>query len=277
MTRFNAQRNLLITPYNGDQQHDWQDLIFRWHTQHNGANNTTGSTARCGTTSHFTGPSSAGVTHCVSPDNGLQPRRTSPRLSGQEAAQNGLTRLQPYRISTPLQTTDCPGRTHSSAATPDLSTPLRTRGCRRRTHSSAATLDLSAPFRTRGCPGRTHSFAATPDLSAPLRTRGCPGRTHSSAASSDLHASPDDRLPRTDSLVCSTTGSLCASSPANYPGTQTPVAGRQRHIASDRLAPCRTDPARHRQHNSPTPQNPSIPVVSLLPISSPKPSSPRGG
>jgi len=82
----------------------------------------------------------------------------SPRLSGQEAAQDGLTRLQPYRISTPL------------------------------------------------------------------RTRGCPGRTHSPAASPDLHASPDNRLPRTVTLACSSTGSLGASSPTDYPGTQTPVA-----------------------------------------------------
>jgi hypothetical protein len=44
-------------------------------------------------------------------------------------------------------------------------------------------------------------------ISTPLRTTGCPGRTHSPAGSPDLHASPDNRLPRMDSLVCSLTGS----------------------------------------------------------------------
>ena len=197
MTRLNVHHNLLITPYNGDQQHDWQDLIFHWRTLHNGANTTTGSSARCGT-SHSTGPSSTGVkvTHGASP----------------------YTRLQPCRISTPL------------------------------------------------------------------RTRGCPGRTHSPAALPNLHASPDKRLPRTDSLACSLAGSprLSGQQAAQNGHTRLQLhritrrifadrlprhpnasSGRQRHIVPDRLARRRTDPARHRQHNSPTPQSSSLPVVSL--------------
>jgi hypothetical protein len=61
-------------------------------------------------------------------------------------------------------------------------------------------------------------------------------RTHSSAASPDPCATPDNQLPRTDSLACSSTGPLCAAPLTDYPGTQTPVAGRQRHIAPDHLA-----------------------------------------
>jgi len=52
----------------------------------------------------------------------------------------------------------------------------------------------------------------------------------------DLCVTLDNQLPRTDSLVCSSTGSNCTSSPTDYPGTQTPVAGCQGHIASDHLA-----------------------------------------
>ena len=139
-------------------------------------------------------------------------------------------------------------------------TPLWAIGCTGQTHSPAATPDLSVPLWTTGCPGWTHSPATTPDLSRqeatqdgltrlqprwismPLWTTCCPGRNHSPAASPDLHASPDSQLPRTDSLVYSSTRTP-ASSPTNYPGTQMPVAGRQRHIAPDHLA-CRcTDPA----------------------------------
>ena len=96
-----------------------------------------------------------------------------------------------------------------------------------------------------------------------LRTTGCPRRTHSLAASPDLCATPDNKLPRTDSLAGSSTGSLCASSPTDYPGTYTPIAGRQRHIAPHHMARHRTDPARHRQHNRPTPQRSSTPVASF--------------
>ena len=40
---------------------------------------------------------------------------------------------------------------------------------------------------------------------------------------------------------------------------------------------CRVDPAWHQQHNNPTPQRSSTPVVSSLPSSPPKPSSLQGG
>ena len=173
--------------------------------QHIGTNKPPGSSARCGT-SHFTGPSAteAKVTHGVSPDNRLHradslacshtgplrgspdnrlPRKESfacslagsPCISGQQAAQDGLTRLQPRRISMPLRTTGCPGRTHLPSASPDLCT------------------------------------------------------------------TPDSQQPRMDSLACSSTGTP-ASSPTDYLGTQTPVAGR-------------TDPARHRQPNTATLQH----------------------
>ena len=83
-----------------------------------------------------------------------------------------------------------------------------------------------------GRTGRTHSPAATPDLSTPPWTIGCP-RTHSPASSPDLCATPDNQLPRTDSLARSFTGSVCTSSPTD----QTQVADRQRrHIVPDHLA-----------------------------------------
>ena len=83
-------------------------------------------------------------------------------------------------------------------------------------------------------PRRTHSSTVLPDhLASPNRL---PRRTHSPAASPDFCATPDNQLPRTDSLAGSFTGSTCASSPIEYPGPKTPVAGRQRHIAPDHLA-----------------------------------------
>ena len=68
----------------------------------------------------------------ASPDNRL-PRTDSlacslagsPRLHGQLAAQDGLTRPQPRRISAQLRTTTRPGRTHSPAAPPDHSAHLQ--------------------------------------------------------------------------------------------------------------------------------------------------------
>ena len=113
----------------------------------------------------------------------LQPHWTCLRLSGQQVAQGRLTRLQPYWISAQLQTPSCPGWTHLPAAPP-----------------------------------------------AHLR----------------------------------------------HPGTQTPVAGCQCHIAPDHLAHCRMGSAQHRQSTRPAPQCSSTPIISSLPSSSPNPSSPWG-
>jgi hypothetical protein len=58
------------------------------------------------------------------------------------------------------------------------------------------------------CTVRTHSPATTPDLSAPLRIIGCPRADSLPAVSPDLHTSPDNRLPRADSLDSSLAGPL---------------------------------------------------------------------
>jgi hypothetical protein len=117
----------------------------------------------------------------------------------------------------------------------------------RATHGASRTMD---------CTVRTHSPAATPDLSAPLRTTGCPradSLAHSLSGSSRFSVQQDVRCeltrpqPRRTSaqrrttscperIACSFTGSLCASSPSDYPGTLTPVAGRQQHTVPDNLA-----------------------------------------
>lgn len=132
-------------------------LHSRRDPQHNGANTTTGSYTKCGTTSHSSGPSPTGVqaTHGASPDNRLHradslacshtgPRRIArlcrqqaaqnglthlqPRwiacLSRQQVAQGGLTHLQPHRIPAQLRTTSCPGLTHLPAAPSDHSAHL---------------------------------------------------------------------------------------------------------------------------------------------------------
>jgi len=129
----------------------------------------------------------------------------SPRLSGQQAAQDGLTTLQPRQISTPLWT-----------------------------------------------------------------TTGCPGWTHYPAASSDLCTTPDNWVPKTDSLACSSTRPLHASPPTDYSGTQMPVAGRQCHISPHHMANRRTELARHRQPNTATHQHTSriihFPVHRLSPL-----------
>ena len=114
---------------------------------------------------------------------------------------------------------------------------LRTTSCTGRTHSPAATPDFSVPLRIIGCPdGLTHLQPHR--ITTPLWIIGCTGRTHLPAASPDLCATPDNQLPRTDSLAGSFTGSICAYSPTDYPGTQMPVAGC-RHIAPDHLATAR--------------------------------------
>jgi hypothetical protein len=134
----------------------------------------------------------------------------------------------------------------------------------------------TALLQTIGCTGWTHSPAASPDL-MPLRTVGCPGWTHLLAASPDLCTTPDNQLPWMDSLTCSSTRPFCASLPTDYPGTQMPATGRQSHIAPDHLARCCTGSARHRQSTRSASQRSSIPVISSLPRSSPKPSSLQGG
>ena len=185
--------------------------------QHIGTKKPSVSSARCGT-SHFTGPSATEAkttlraslgnrlhradplpcSHtgplCVSLDNTLSRTDSlacslggSLCLSGQQAVQDGLTRLQPRQISMHLRTTGSPGRTHSPAASADLYASLDNR--------------LS----------RTDSLACSLAGSLPLWTTGCPGRTHSPAASPDLYASLDNRLPRKDSLACSLAGSPCLS------------------------------------------------------------------
>jgi hypothetical protein len=53
---------------------------------------------------------------------------------------------------------------------------------------------------------RTDSLACS--HTAPLRIIGYPGRTYSPTASPDLHISPDNRLPKADSLASSLAGSL---------------------------------------------------------------------
>ena len=133
----------------------------------------------------------------------------------------------------------------------------------------------TAPLRTTGCAGQTHSPAASSDLT-PLRTIGYAGRTHSSAALPDLCATPDNQLPRTEPLACSSTGPFCTSSPTDYPGTQSPVASRQCLIAPDHSARHCTGSARHRQFTRPALQCSGTPIVSSHPSASPKPSSPQG-
>jgi hypothetical protein len=162
---------------------------------------TTGSSARCGTTtSNSTGPSPTGANaiHGASLDNQLH-RTDSLACSHtgplRASLDNRLPRthcLQPRQISTPLWTTGCPGHI---------------------TCSLAGSLRLS---------------------------RQQAAQDTSPAASPDLCTTPDNQLPRMDSLACSSTGPLCASLPTDYPGTQMPVAGRQRHIVPDHLARRRT-------------------------------------
>ena len=120
---------------------------------------------------------------------------------------------------------------------------------------------------------RTDSLACSYNgLLRPSPDIRLPRQTHSPAPSPDLCATPDNQLPRTDSLTGSFTRSTCASSPINYPGTQMPVASRQQHIAPDYLASA----ARIQQHNNPTPQRSSTPVVSSLSSSPPNPLLCRG-
>jgi hypothetical protein len=176
----------------------------------NGNNTSTRPSARCGT-SHSTGPSPTGVTAIphASPENRLH------------------------------------RRTHSSAASPDPHASLDNR-LHRRTHSSAASPDPRAsPDNT--LHRRTHLSAASPDPHASPDNR-LHRRTHSSAASPDPCTTPDNQLPRTDPLACSSTGPLCAATPTVYPGTQTPVAGRQRHIT-----PAHSAAVAQTQHDSSSP------------------------
>ena len=90
----------------------------------------TGSSARCGPSVNLHRPI-------------INRSKSNPQhFSGQSAAQDGLARLQPRRIITPLRIIDCPdGLTRLQ--------PRRT----------------SAQLRTTSCPGRTHSPAVSPDQS----------------------------------------------------------------------------------------------------------------
>ena len=73
-------------------------------------------------------------------------------------------------------------------------------------------------------------------ISMHLRTTGCPGWTHSPAASPDLHASPDNRLPRTDSPAFSLARSLHNSGqPAAQDGLTRLQLHRNTGIFTDRL------------------------------------------
>jgi hypothetical protein len=195
--------------------------------QHSGANNNNGILRK--------------VWHNITLHRSITNRSNSNprRFSRQSAAQGRLTHLQPHRTSLRLS---------GQQAAQDGLTCLRP--CR-----------ISRPLRTTGCPGWTHSPAASPDLT-PLWITGCPGQTHSPAASPDLCAIPDSQLPKMDSLACSFTGPLCASLLTNYPGTQTPVASRQRHITPEHLACHRMGSARHRQSTRPVQQRSSTPVIS---------------
>ena len=56
----------------------------------------------------------------LGPPVSCRPRRDTPNLSVQSAAQGGLTRMHPRCIAAPFRTTACPGRTHSPAASRGL-------------------------------------------------------------------------------------------------------------------------------------------------------------
>jgi hypothetical protein len=124
------------------------------------------------------------------------------RFSRKSAAQEGLTRLQPHRTS--------PRLSGHQAARKHRLQPRR--------------------------------------ISTSLRTRGYPG--HIAGCRPELCLTPENQLTRTDSLASSSNGPRCASSPTEYPGTQTPVAGRHRHNAPDHLARRRTGSTRHQQPNA---------------------------
>ena len=193
--------------------------------QHIGTKKPSVSSARCGT-SHFTGPSATEAkttlraslgnrlhradplpcSHtgplCVSLDNTLSRTDSlacslagSPCLSGQHAVQDGLTRLQPRRISMPLQTTGCPGRTHSPAASEDLYASPDNRLYR--TDSLACSLARSLCISGQQALQDVLTRLQPRQISMPLWTTGCPGRTHSPAASPDRHASPDSQPSHT--------------------------------------------------------------------------------
>jgi hypothetical protein len=148
------------------------------------------------------------------PPVSCRPRRLTPDLSRQAAAQCGLTRLQPQ------PTSPC-NRLHN-------------------TDSLACSLDGSPHIAGQETDQEVHTRLQRHRISMPLRTNGSPGRTHSTAAS------PDRQLPRTDSFACSSSGQP-TSSPNQCPCTQKPVDGHQRHIALEHLAPCRTDHSLKRQ------------------------------
>jgi hypothetical protein len=135
------------------------------------------------------------------------------------------------------------GRTHSPTASPDLhASPgnrLSTGGLTRPQPCRTFTL-----LRTTGCPradSRAHSLAGSSRFSGQQAAQGGLTRPQPRRTSAQRRTtSCPGRIAR------SFTGSLCASSPTDYLGTQMPVAGHQQHTAPDNMARRRTDPARHR-------------------------------
>jgi len=69
-------------------------------------------------------------------------------------------------------------------------------------------------------------------ISTPLQIIGYTERTHSLTASLDLHTSPDNRLPKADSLASSLAGSLRYS---GQPAAQDGLTRRQFHRITLRI------------------------------------------